>query len=221
MSNPNINPAKAKIKLDNHGQPIEKKQSDQVIQSEKIVGYVNIPQSILDKNTVVNAKSTEIDTARSAKDKSLVNYHLHVKEEGRFVSQFDDERSTMVEEIEVWCSYDPEIYEALGYQWYWEGPGSGITNLKQVTGVTSKGIESGSFKVMFNQMDGDPVYEYYFSTAIDPLVIAEYRYFGNSTACSKLFKNQPSGTMIWVIVRATKDGFENGAWSKPVNVAIP
>lgn len=211
---------RARIRSANREKTPEEKMQEQAKQSKRITEYPNVPQSVLDKNSAADNKSDALNTAIAVKNENETAFHNAVSATNRSERDFDNSRTFLAEEIEVSYNYDHKVYEDLGYEWYWEGPGEGITSLGQVTNVNTFGLTDGSFKVTFKGVDGDPMYEYYYTTG-DPNKEEDYKYLGVSKKCSKVFINQLGGAKMWIKVRAVKDDFEDGAWSKPCYVRVP
>lgn len=214
------NKKRARIKLAIHGKTPEQKIEEQELQSQKIIDYPGVDVDVLAKNTTVNNDKTALEGSIDVRNVKENEYHVSVKEVTRKERTFDTDRTALVDKIETTYNYDQKVYEAMGFESYLEGPGEGISELGQVTNVKATPLTKGSFKIAFKGVDGDPTYIYFYTTG-DPDDDASYKFLGNSTKVSKVFTNQPSEVKMWLKVKATKDDFEDGAWSNPVRIVVP
>lgn len=102
--------------------------------------------------------------------------------------------------------------------------GSPVRNRKlgQVQHLSvSAGDSEGTLDLMWDPMDGRA--NYLIEICIgDPMVAANWKYADSCTSSRRTLANLPSGTQVWVRVRAKAPKAENdGDWSSPVAKFVP
>jgi len=103
-----------------------------------------------------------------------------------------------------------------------KSPSLPVGKLPQVQNLSLTTSDSpGAADAHWDAVTGRKNYEHAHCTG-DPLVEANWKLVGSSSASKATFANQPSGTRLWARVRAKGTKPENdGAWSQPANIIIP